>query len=85
MGFTRSRRYANHTGGRKYSYKDGQKGKELPKADVEDKDKAESAEIFKAVLEEVKIDKRYIELRRQFEIKYKDVVIDAPPKSEDAD
>lgn len=76
MGFTRSRRYANHTGGRKYSYADGQKGKELPKAAVEDPDKAESARIFKAVLEEVKVDAAYLELRRQFEAKYKDVVVD---------
>jgi hypothetical protein len=83
MGFTRSRRYANHTGGRKYSYADGGKGKELPKAEIEDPDKAESARIFKAVLEEVKVDAGYLELRRLFEEKYKDVVIDDTTESPD--
>lgn len=76
MGFTRSRRYANHAGGRKYSYKDGVRGKELPKAEVEDKDKAESAAIFKAVLEEVKNDPTYASLREKFEQKYKNTKID---------
>ncbi|UZJ56494.1 hypothetical protein CBS101457_005814 [Exobasidium rhododendri] len=75
MGFTRSRRYANHAGGRKYSYKDGKKGEELPRAAVEDKVKAESAEIFKAVLEKVKVDERYLALRQEFEEKWKDVAI----------
>jgi hypothetical protein len=75
MGFTRSRRYANHKGGRKYSYKDGKKGKELPRVDVEDKVKAESAEIFKGVLEIVKVDERYQVLRQEFEKKWKDVPI----------
>lgn len=82
MGFTRSRRYANHTGGRKYSYKDGIKGKELPKAKMEDRDKAESAEIFKAVLEQVKKDPAYASLRTKFEQKYKDVKIGAEEEEE---
>jgi hypothetical protein len=76
MGFTRSRRYANHKGGRKYAYKDGKKGAELPKDVVEDKVKAESAEIFKAVLEQVKNDQAYQTLRQQFEDKYKDVIVE---------
>lgn len=71
MGFTRSRRYANHAGGRKYSYKDGKRGAELPRSIVEDKVKAESAEIFKVVLEEVKKDSGYLKLRQQFEERYK--------------
>lgn len=41
MGWTRSRRYANHKGGRKYDKKTGQ---ELPR--TEDKEKATAAAIF---------------------------------------
>lgn len=40
MGYTRSRRYANHKGGRKYD----EEGNELPR--IEDPVKAESARIF---------------------------------------
>jgi hypothetical protein len=40
MGWTRARRYANHTGGRKYD----KTGEELPR--TEDKEKAEAAAIF---------------------------------------
>lgn len=41
MGWTRTRRYANHRGGRKY---DKQTGEELPR--TEDKEKAAAAAIF---------------------------------------
>ncbi|KAI1814228.1 hypothetical protein GGS20DRAFT_429886 [Poronia punctata] len=34
MGMTRAKRYANHAGGRKYKYRDGDRGREeLPKSD----------------------------------------------------
>ena len=67
MGFTRSRRYANHKGGKKYdgpvpADKKGQSGahgrKELPRS-VEDPVKAESARIFYARYEEAKNDVEY--------------------------
>jgi len=67
MGFTRSRRYANHKGGKKYdgpvpADKKGQSGahgrKELPRS-VEDPIKAESARIFYARYEEAKNDVEY--------------------------
>jgi len=67
MGFTRSRRYANHKGGKKYDGpvpddKKGQSGahgrKELPRS-VEDPVKAESARIFYARYEEAKNDVEY--------------------------
>ncbi|PWN34460.1 uncharacterized protein FA14DRAFT_125141 [Meira miltonrushii] len=71
MGFTRSRRYANHKGGRKYAVKeDGTRGEQLPRSDVEDPVKAESAQIFKNVLEEIKVDQKYAQLRTEFEKKY---------------
>src|SRR6478609_1593630 len=41
MGWTRARRYANHTGGRKY---DKRTGKELPR--MEDPEKAAAAAVF---------------------------------------
>ena len=54
MGYTRSRRYANHPGGRKY--KPGTR-EILPF--VEDKTKAESARIFRERWEQIKADPDY--------------------------
>ncbi len=70
MGYTRSRRYANHKGGKKYdgpvpANKKGQSGAhgraELPKS-VEDEEKAESASIFYATYEIAKNDSVYREM-----------------------
>jgi hypothetical protein len=61
MGFTRSRRYANHKGGRKYL-----DGKELPRGE-EDPVKAECARIFQEKLEAVKGDQEYQRMRREWE------------------
>ena len=67
MGFTRSRRYANHKGGKKYdgpvpADKKGQSGahgrKELPRTE-EDPAKAESARIFYERYETAKNDLKY--------------------------
>jgi hypothetical protein len=58
MGFTRSRRYARHRGGRKYA----DDGSELP--EQFDAEKQRSAEIFHAVLEKVLADPTYQELKR---------------------
>jgi hypothetical protein len=63
MGFTRSRRYANHKGGRKY---DAETGEEMPRSE-EDPVKAESARIFKVVLEEIKADEEYKRLGEEHE------------------
>lgn len=79
MGFTRARRYANHKGGRKYEMNgDGSRGRELPRSD-EDPVKAQSAQIFKDVLEKVKIDKRYVKLQQAFEAKYEKTPIPRYP------
>lgn len=57
MGFTRSRRYANHRSGRKY---DPESGNQLPQElDSETSEKAESARIFKHVLDRAKADPAY--------------------------
>jgi len=73
MGFTRSRRYANHKGGKKYDGpvpddKKGQSGahgrKELPRT-KEDPVKAESARIFYKRYEEAKNDSEYQALAKE--------------------
>lgn len=77
MGYTRSRRYANHKTGKKYDGpvpddKKGQSGAhgrgELPR-DI-DPVKAKSATIFKKKWDETKVNSRYLELKRDFEAKY---------------
>ena len=62
MGVTRARRYANHRGGKKYvTAVDGTKT-ELPRVEVEDAEKAESARIFAGVLADVKGDAEYVRM-----------------------
>ena len=57
MGFTRSRRYANHHSGRKY---DPETGEALPQdPDSETSEKAESARIFKQYLDRANADPIY--------------------------
>ena len=63
MGFTRSRRYANHKDGRKYD----EDGNILPQeADALTSDKAQSATIFKKMRDKVCEDEDYIRLRKQW-------------------
>jgi len=78
MGFTRSRRYANHKGGKKYDGpvpddKKGQSGAhgrdELPRT-AEDPVKAESARIFNARYETAKNDEDYKHLAELHKNKY---------------
>lgn len=73
MGFTRSRRYANHKGGKKYDGpvpddKKGQSGAhgrtELPRG-VENPVKAESARIFYAAYQKAKDDTEYLRLKAE--------------------
>lgn len=65
MGYTRSRRYANHKSGRKY---DKDNGEIL--AREEDVEKAESARIFYSKWQKVKVDKKYVELKKKHQEKY---------------
>ena len=78
MGYTRSRRYARHRGGRKYDGpvpddKKGQSGAhgrdELP-SDPEDPVKAESARIFKAAWDEAAADEEYQRLKAEHREKF---------------
>ena len=65
MGYTRSRRYANHKSGRKY--KKGSK-EVLPRE--EDKVKAESANIFYEKWQKAKEDKKYLDLKKKHREQY---------------
>ena len=58
MGYTRSRRYANHKGGRKYA-----PGTHAPLTEPGNPIKAESAAIFRAVLDQAKADPEYLRLK----------------------
>ena len=63
MGFTRSRRYANHKSGRKYD----SSGSVLPQEeDALVSVKAESARIFKEVRDRVALDPEYVMMRKQW-------------------
>jgi hypothetical protein len=65
MGWTRSRRYANHKGGRK---RDAQ-GHAIPLGE-EDPVKAESARIFREKLDAVRADSEYVRLAREHREKH---------------
>jgi len=63
MGFTRARRYANHSSGRKYT-KDG---KIRPQqTDALHNVKAKSAKIFKEVRDRVAYDPEYVTMRKEW-------------------
>lgn len=77
MGYTRSRRYANHKGGRKYdgpvpADKKGQSGAhgrtELPRS-VEDPVKAESARIFYSFYQKAKNNSTYLTMKENHKTK----------------
>jgi hypothetical protein len=63
MGYTMSRRYANHKSGRKYK-----EGKVLPRE--EDAIKAESAKIFYENWKKARADKKYLEFKQQQKEQY---------------
>jgi hypothetical protein len=60
MGFTRSRRYANHRGGRKY-----EAGTRAKRPRTTDAGKAEAAEIFRGYWQRALENRRYLSLRRR--------------------
>lgn len=62
MGWTRSRRYANHGSGRKYA---ADKTVRPQAADSQTSDKAESARIFKQYYDKARADETYIRLKQQ--------------------
>ena len=78
MGYTRSRRYANYRGGKKYvgpvpddkKGQSGAHGRETHDRGPEDPVKAESARIFKAKYEEAKANPEYQRQRAAFIERY---------------
>ena len=63
MGFTRSRRYANHKDGKKYD----KNGKVRPQEkDWATSDKAKSAKLFKDARNRVTTDPKYIQMRKEW-------------------
>lgn len=65
MGYTRSRRYANHRTGRKY-----QENTNEVLAREEDPVKAESARIFSEKWKKAREDKKYLKLKKQHRDQY---------------
>ena len=66
MGFTRSRRYANHRNGKKW-IKENNQWKILPQEpDAMDCDKAKSAEIFKQSWVEARTNKQYLKMKKEW-------------------
>ena len=65
MGYTRSRRYANHKSGRKYK-----EGTREVLERQEDAVKAESAKIFHEKWKKAREDKRYLEMKKKHKERY---------------
>ena len=63
MGFTRSRRYANHSSGRKYA-KDGSIRPQSP--DALHCEKARSARVFKEMRDKAAYDEKYVIMRKEW-------------------
>ena len=63
MGFTRSRRYANHPSGKKYA-EDGSVRPQSP--DALHCEKARSARVFKKIRDKVAKDETYVIMRKQW-------------------
>ena len=63
MGFTRARRYANHSDGRKYD----QNGKVRPQeVDWRDNEKAKAAQVFKVMRDKAAYDDTYQSMRKEW-------------------
>ena len=66
MGYTRSRRYANHRDGKKWTKETGE-WKILPQEpDAMTCEKAQSAEIFKVAWVEARTNKKYLEMKNNW-------------------
>jgi hypothetical protein len=63
MGFTRARRYANHSSGRKYD----SNGKVRPQeSDWRTNEKAKAAAVFKVIRDKAAYDPEYKEMRKEW-------------------
>ena len=66
MGFTRARRYANHSDGRKYDQKGSRRVVRPQESDWKTNEKAKAAAIFKEVMDKVAYDPIYQQMRKQW-------------------
>ena len=66
MGYTRSRRYANHRDGRKWTNESGQWEVLPQEADAMTCDKAKSAEIFKTAWVEARTNETYLKMKKEW-------------------
>ena len=66
MGFTRSRRYANHPSGQKYA-KDGSVRPQSP--DALHCEKSKSARVFKQMRDKAAYDEKYVTMRKEWRSK----------------
>ena len=66
MGYTRSRRYANHRSGKKWTKQTGEREILPQEKDAMTCEKAQSAEIFKAGWVEARTNKKYLEMKQKF-------------------
>lgn len=81
MGVTRARRYANWSGGKKYTGEVDEDGKKLKvERGPEDEVKAESARIFGVVLREVQQDEEYIRMAEQHRTRYENATTETDVK-----
>ena len=65
MGFTRSRRYANHPSGQKYA-KDGSVRPQSP--DALHCEKSKSARVFKQMRDKAAYDEKYVTMRKEWRL-----------------
>ena len=66
MGYTRSRRYANHRSGKKWTKQTGEWEILPQEKDAMTCEKAQSAEIFKVAWVEARTNKKYLEMKQKF-------------------
>lgn len=65
MGYTRSRRYANHKSGRKYAA-----GSKVALPSEKDPVKAKSAKVFNEKWQKARVDEKYLELKKRHRQRY---------------
>ncbi|KAK0385124.1 hypothetical protein NLU13_7602 [Sarocladium strictum] len=84
MGYTRSKRYANHAGGRKYKRSDGEKERkqELPRSEDHKgkKEKEAAAEVFREYWDKCKAHEGYQLKKEAFQKEQKDWHKANPPE-----
>jgi len=66
MGYTRSRRYANHKSGKKWTNINGEWKILIQESDAMTSEKAKSAEVFKAAWLKARTNNKYVEMKKEW-------------------